>query len=491
MLRKCFVSILTFWCLHSFAQIEEPSVLDRKISITFSNVSLPAAIRQLNKQAKVLFSYNSNIIPKGDKIISSYQNESLRQILDDLFLGANLYYKELNGNILINKRAFNDRVLRGKVVESEGNSPLPFANVFIDNSILGVPTEVDGTFELKQIPEGTFDLVISYLGYEPKMIPYRFDPENPDKELIIELTVDPKQLESVIVKYEKPKKRERRDRKLLQRFVTEFLGQGDNSKKCSIVNPQDFQVVELTSPNSYKVTADKPVYIENRALGYRVTFYLDEFTFLNGAQSTKGKAMFEELEPKSRKQNQQWDNAREKAYRGSLPHFLNSLIEDNLEEEGFQINTVQFDSVTSEYFSTTHYGANLEEVLSLEKIEGTNKYLLKTNSDIEVTYKNEFEDSDYVKRFRSKSKHLTYKYTDRKTISRVKLGDNQSLNSDLNNFEISSLQLFQTSVILFNKRETIIDYPGNFTDENDVRYLGWWNWGGVSEILPFYYDPDN
>lgn len=489
MLRKYFVSILTFWCLHSYAQVEEQPVLDRKISITFSNVSLPAAIRQLNKQAKVLFSYNSNIIPKGDKIISSYQNESLRQILDDLFLGANLYYKELNGNILINKRAFNDRVLRGRVVENEGGSPLPFASVFIDNSILGVPTEVDGTFVINHIPDGTFDLVVSYVGYEPRMVAYTYDPENPNKEVVIELTVATKELESVIVNYEKPKKRERRDRKLLQRFVTEFLGQGDNSKKCRIVNPQDFQVVELNSPNSYKVTADKPVYIENQALGYRVTFYLDEFTFLNGAQSTKGRAQFEEMEPKSRKQNRQWDNAREKAYRGSLPHFLNSLIEDKLEEQGFQINTVQFDSVTSEYFSTTHYGANLEEVFSLEKIERTNKYLLKTNSDIEVTYKNEYEDSDYVKRFRSKSRHLTYKYTDRKTISRVKLGDNQSLNSDLNNFEISSLQLFQTSVILFNKRETIITYPGNFEDENEVKYLGWWNWGGVSEILPFYYNP--
>lgn len=491
MLRKCFVSILTFWCLHSFAQVEEPSVLDRKISINFSNVSLPAALRQLNKQAEVLFSYNSHIIPRGDKIVSSYQNESLRQILDDLFQGADLHYKELNGNILINKRAFTDRILRGKVVESEGKSPLPFANVFIDNSILGVPTEIDGTFEIHHIPEDTFDLVISYLGYEPKMIPYTFDPKNPDKELLIELTVDPKLLEPVIVKYEKPKKRERRDRKLLQRFVTEFLGQGDNSKKCQIVNPQVFEVVELNSPNSYKVTAVEPVYIENRALGYRITFYLEEFTFLNGAQSTKGKAKFEELEPKSRKQNRQWDNAREMAYRGSLPHFLHSLIEDNLEEEGFQVNTVQFDSVTSEYFSTTHYGANLEEVLSLEKIERTNKYLLKTTSDIEVTYKNEFEDADYVKRFRSKSKHLTYKYTDRKSISRVKLGDNQSLSSDINNFELSSLQLFQTSVILFNNRETIINYPGTFNDENDVRYLGWWNWGGVSEILPFYYAPDN
>ena len=54
------------------------------------------------------------------------RKQSLRKVLDDLLLGANLYYKEVNGNILINKRALSDRKLRGRIVESDKKSPLPF-----------------------------------------------------------------------------------------------------------------------------------------------------------------------------------------------------------------------------------------------------------------------------------------------------------------------------------------------------------------------------
>lgn len=460
--------------------------MEREISISFSNVYLPAAINQLIRQSKVRFSYNSNIIPKGERITRTYTDTSLKQILDDLLMQANLFYKEISGNILINKRVFTNRQLRGRIVEN--GSPLPFAHVFIDNSMVGTSTEVDGTFVIDDIPNRAFDVVVSYLGYEPYMFSYSYEKAASGEDLVIELKLDePKQLESVVVK---PRKTQRKENKILQRFMSEFLGQGDNSKKCRIENPDVFEVdTDFNVPNGYRITANDVIYIDNKALGYRVSFYLEEFVFINGAQSTKGTANFEELEPKSRKQNRRWEAAREKAYKGSLSHFLNSMIKDNLTEQGFQINTVQFDSVTSEYYSTTLNGLPLEEVLTLEQINEAGKYKLKTNSDIEVTYTKAYESSDYVKRFRSKSKNLTYKYTDRKSISRVKLGDNQSLNSHLDNIEISSLQLFQTSVILFNNSQPIINAPGGFSDEEDVKYLGWWNWGGISEILPFDYKP--
>ena len=113
MLRKCLVSILIISCLNSFAQAGDPTLLDQRISISFSNVSLASAIRQLKNQAKIRFSFNTNIIPRTTKIISTYRQETLRQILDDLLLEANLYYKEVNGNIVIKKRVFNDKQLKG------------------------------------------------------------------------------------------------------------------------------------------------------------------------------------------------------------------------------------------------------------------------------------------------------------------------------------------------------------------------------------------
>ena len=300
MLRKCLVSILIISCLNSFAQAGDPTLLDQRISISFSNVSLASAIRQLKNQAKIRFSFNTNIIPRTTKIISTYRQETLRQILDDLLLEANLYYKEVNGNIVIKKRVFNDKQLIGQVIDVDTKAPLPFANVFIDNSVLGVATDQDGNFVLGDLPDRTFDLVVSYLGYESKMVPLQFDPNNADAPVTIALKVIPNELETFTVKAPPPKKVEKR---LLRRFEEEFLGRSANSKKCRIANPDVLDLEVIDGNSHYKVTADAPVVVENLALGYRITYNLDEFIFENGAQTTKGTARFKELQPKSRKQN--------------------------------------------------------------------------------------------------------------------------------------------------------------------------------------------
>jgi iron complex outermembrane recepter protein len=51
-------------------------------------------------------------------------------------------------------------------VTDEQDQPLVGANVVIDHSLLGVMTKGDGTFGLKNLPPGSYTLLISYLGCE-------------------------------------------------------------------------------------------------------------------------------------------------------------------------------------------------------------------------------------------------------------------------------------------------------------------------------------
>jgi len=54
----------------------------------------------------------------------------------------------------------------GVVYDKEyDNSPLPFANVFIKGTSVGVTTEFEGNYSL-QIDPGTYTLVFSFIGYE-------------------------------------------------------------------------------------------------------------------------------------------------------------------------------------------------------------------------------------------------------------------------------------------------------------------------------------
>lgn len=64
---------------------------------------------------------------------------------------------------------FSQHTCKGKIFDSETNEPLIGASVMIPRTSLGVVTDVDGTFQLTA--SSAFDsLVISYLGYERKVI---------------------------------------------------------------------------------------------------------------------------------------------------------------------------------------------------------------------------------------------------------------------------------------------------------------------------------
>jgi len=490
MRRKFLVSIYIFWCISSQAQEVVNQVLSRDVTISFNSVSLSAALRQLNRQAQINFSYNTTIIPRIERITGDYDRVPLRKILTDLLDDANLYFREVNGTIVILKRELTDRVISGRVVDEVTQAPLPYANVFIDNSTLGVATDLNGEFEIKDIPYIAFNLVISYVGYTSKTIRFNNGQGLDNGRYIIELNIEEKALDAFQVVGTKTRAQRRKDRRLLKRFEQDFLGRDSNAKDCRIVNPEVLEFYVVDSLDTYEVIANDLLFVENNAMGYRIGYLLEQFTFSNGIKTTIGKAQFKELEAKSKKQNKKWDEAREKAYYGSVNHFLNALIQNRTLEEGFMVNTVQFDSVTSEY-STPLNPAPVSEIWVLTKTDKEFEYKLSVKSDIEVTYKDGFEDEEYKKLYRSKSKTGNYKYTDQKSRSTISLSNDQSLTSyQVVGLDISDVPLFQKSVILFQGEEDpIVSFPGYFTSKRSALYLGWWTWGGFSVKLPLNYKP--
>ncbi len=63
--------------------------------------------------------------------------------------------------------------IRGQILDISSEESLPFANIIIKDSkpILGTTSNLDGTFILKNIPIGRYDIEISYLGYESIILP--------------------------------------------------------------------------------------------------------------------------------------------------------------------------------------------------------------------------------------------------------------------------------------------------------------------------------
>src|SRR5687768_3855047 len=61
--------------------------------------------------------------------------------------------------------AFSQKMLRGIVIDSALNKPIPRASIFLNNTSIGTRTDDEGKFQLS-IPQGKYEIIISCVGYE-------------------------------------------------------------------------------------------------------------------------------------------------------------------------------------------------------------------------------------------------------------------------------------------------------------------------------------
>ncbi len=96
--------------------------------------------------------------------------------------------------------------ISGILIDSASNEALPYAAVVLKNpqsgkDINGTITEGDGSFKFSLVPVGTYDLVISFVGYSPKKLSVTTTNKNPDLDLgNVELISVTTELDEVVVK---------------------------------------------------------------------------------------------------------------------------------------------------------------------------------------------------------------------------------------------------------------------------------------------------
>ena len=60
--------------------------------------------------------------------------------------------------------------LQGTVKDKKSGETLPFVSVVVENKgtrVAGGQTDFDGNYTIKPIDPGTYDVVVSYVGYQP------------------------------------------------------------------------------------------------------------------------------------------------------------------------------------------------------------------------------------------------------------------------------------------------------------------------------------
>lgn len=224
--------------------------------------------------------------------------------------------------------------IKGRVINVETGVPVPGASVFISNTSRGTTSASDGSFEINQIPDGQHQLVISSIGYQTNV--FEFNSTQLPLRVKVELVPKIDELENVIVEPFVEETWEKWGRL----FTENFIGRSANASYCKILNTKDIRFRYYKKTNRLEAITDKPLIIENRALGYRITYQLEQFEIKFSEKSSffAGYTLFENL---GKSDKNRWVRNREKAYYGSLKHFMQALYSNNLIEEGFEVRRLR------------------------------------------------------------------------------------------------------------------------------------------------------
>jgi TonB-dependent receptor len=94
--------------------------------------------------------------------------------------------------------SFGQGAIKGKVVETNTQQPLPGASIQIKSTTKGTSSDLQGAFLINNIPAGTVELVVSYLGYETKTISLEVT-DKAVKYVEVEMTSAINQLSGVVI----------------------------------------------------------------------------------------------------------------------------------------------------------------------------------------------------------------------------------------------------------------------------------------------------
>ncbi len=93
------------------------------------------------------------------------------------------------------------QAIRGQVIDQESHSPLPFATVVVINGkeIQGVITNEMGLFRF-EVPVGRYDIKVSYVGYETRVIPELMVSTGKENVLTISMKEQISRLEEAVIR---------------------------------------------------------------------------------------------------------------------------------------------------------------------------------------------------------------------------------------------------------------------------------------------------
>lgn len=287
--------------------------------------------------------------------------------------------------------ALHAQIIRGNVQDAKTLEPLPFANVFLNNTTIGTVTDLQGNFTLPALKHaGTYELIVSFVGYQP----FKSDVAVELDEVInanVKLIPAELELSNVEIKSTRDIAWERN----LKRFEKIFLGKDKLAATCKILNPWVIDFADDPIQKKFTAKAADPIEIYNIALGYKMMFYLNVFWSDKSSYFISGNVRFEEMQAYNESERKTWDKNRRDSYLHSSHHLFKAIVESRVRGEGFVLYTEKpdYENVT---VRSANFSADLGRIIvpldtgHLVSFGGRiGLYKIKWKGRLEVHYLNE------------------------------------------------------------------------------------------------------
>ncbi|MDZ7877667.1 MAG: STN and carboxypeptidase regulatory-like domain-containing protein [Saprospiraceae bacterium] len=140
------VLLLFLLLFPSFVKAETP-ILERKVSLSFTDRRLPDALIELSRAANFYFSYNSTILNGDKKVSIASKNETVRAVLRRL-VGEGFQFKEKGNFLIIQKLKTNERLIGGYISDKKTGQGVADATIYDKKTLKSTTTDSFGYYEI-------------------------------------------------------------------------------------------------------------------------------------------------------------------------------------------------------------------------------------------------------------------------------------------------------------------------------------------------------
>ena len=244
----------------------------------------------------------------------------------------------------------------GRITDASNGKPMSFASIHISNTTIKTISDESGNYSLIVQGWGSFEIVVSYLGYNPVF--HKVDLPDSFHHIDFALRVSEIMMKEVTINAAGSKHKQ----KDIDLFWRTLLGEKPSKNGLEVLNPEKMYYY-LNNDNILTASCHEPIEIVNHQMGYRIQFILQNFkhNYSNNETEYYGAPFFEELIPQNNRENSRWERKRKEVYSISFTRFLRALYSQKIHKEGFLL--VYGDSIKNK----KSLPVNLNEILQVEQ----------------------------------------------------------------------------------------------------------------------------